>query len=66
MFAKINELLSMGPEALKAEWSKRRVVLLNDKIDYTAFLVWFIENFPQSANQAQNKPAADPFWQQFR
>jgi hypothetical protein len=33
---------------LKAEWQLRRQLMLNDKIDVTAFYVWFIENYPQS------------------
>jgi len=46
MFAKINELLDIPN--LKQEWQNRRQRLLNDKIDVTAFLVWFIENYPKS------------------
>ena len=45
-FAKIEELLAM-PD-LKGEWQIRRQRLLSDKIDYTSFLVWFVENYPQS------------------
>lgn len=37
MFARVNELLAMGTAALKAEWAKRREVLLKEKIDYTGF-----------------------------
>jgi predicted glycosyltransferase len=33
---------------IKEEWSKRQKNLLNDKIDVTAFLLWFVENYPQS------------------
>ena len=46
LFKKIDELLSM--ENLKEEWQKRRANMLNDKIDVTAFMVWFIENYPVS------------------
>lgn len=44
MFAKIEELLSCSPEQLKKEWAQRRSLLLKDKIDYTAFLLNYIEN----------------------
>lgn len=44
---KVNELLSM--ENLKKEWQLRRQQMLKDKIDVTDFMVWFIENYPQSA-----------------
>lgn len=30
------------------EYQKKRQLMLNDKIDGTAFLVWFVENYPQS------------------
>ena len=42
-FAKIEELLAM-PD-LKAEWQRRRQILLADKIDVTQFLTSFIENY---------------------
>ena len=34
---------------LKEEWQKRRQRMLADKIDVTAFMVWLIENYPESA-----------------
>jgi len=43
---KIEELLEMPN--LKGEWQKRRERMLADKIDVTAFLVWFVENYPES------------------
>ncbi len=33
---------------LKNSWIKKRDKLLEDKIDVTAFIVWFIENYPDS------------------
>lgn len=47
MFTKIEELLVM-PD-LKEEWQRRRIKMLSDKIDVTAFMVWFVENLPESA-----------------
>lgn len=64
MFSRVEELLAMGTAELKKEWEKRRAVLLSDKIDYTAFLTWFIENYPQSVNEV--KSADDTFWKQFK
>lgn len=64
MFERVKELLAMGPKALKAEWAKRREILLNDKIDYTAFQCWFIENYPTSAEET--KKADEKFWERFR
>lgn len=60
--AKIEELLSIPN--LKDEWAKRRERFMADKIDVTAFLTWFIENYPQSAAEA--KMADDKFWERFR
>lgn len=33
---------------IKEEWQKRKIKMLKDKIDVTAFLVWFFENYPNS------------------
>jgi predicted glycosyltransferase len=46
MIVKLRELLSL--KNLKGEWQKRREKMLRDKINLTAFLVWFVENFPAS------------------
>ena len=53
-FAKIDELLSM-PD-LKGEWQLRRKRMLADKIDYSGFMVWFIENYPESQRIMQESP----------
>ncbi len=54
MFAKIKELLLMP--GLKEEWQKRRQKMLADKIDVTAFLVWFVENYPKSDSIMKANP----------
>ena len=36
---------------LKAEWQLKREKMLEDKIDVTEFLVWFVENYPASMNK---------------
>jgi len=54
MLAKIDDLLAMP--GLKAEWQKRRQKMLDDKIDVTAFLVWFVENYPESVNVMKTNP----------
>ena len=60
----MEELLAMGTAELKKEWGKRREVLLGEKIDYTAFMVWFVENYPSSV--ALTKNADEKFWKQFK
>jgi predicted glycosyltransferase len=64
MFSRVNELLAMGTATLKAEWAKRRAVLLSEKIDYTAFLTYFIENYPQSVDETRHADAE--FWKRFK
>ena len=53
-FAKIDELLVMPN--LKKEWQIRRQKMLSEKIDYSAFLIWFIENYPDSREVMKNNP----------
>lgn len=43
---KLKELLSL--ENIGNLWQEKRQKLLNDKIDVTAFTMWFVENFPES------------------
>ncbi len=54
MLAKVKELLSI-PD-LKAEWQRRRMRMLAEKIDVTAFLVWFVENYPESLITMKQNP----------
>jgi len=51
---KIEELLSVSN--LKEIWQQRRRIMLNDKIDVTAFYVWFIENYPNSTKIMKEDP----------
>ena len=53
-FLKINELLAL--RNLKEEWARRRETMLADKIDVTAFYVWFIANYPESARIMRENP----------
>jgi len=41
---------------LKEQWQKKRQRMLADKIDVTAFLVWFVENYPESVRIMQERP----------
>jgi len=61
LLVKLQELLSF--KNLKEEWQKRRQKMLEDKIDVTAFWVWFVENYPESTNQIIDSPV---FWNQFK
>lgn len=41
---------------LKEKGREKRERLLNDKIDVTAFMVWFIENYPESVAATKDNP----------
>ena len=41
---------------IKEEWQKRRQRMLSEKIDVTAFMVWLIENYPESVKIMKNNP----------
>lgn len=41
---------------LKQEWQKKRERLLKEKIDITAFMVWFVENYPESFRMMKERP----------
>lgn len=41
---------------LRNEWQNKRMKLLHDKIDVTAFLVWFVESYPQSIKIMEENP----------
>lgn len=41
---------------IKIQWLQKRDKMLNEKIDVTAFLVWFIENYPASAKVMKENP----------
>ena len=48
---------------LKEEWQRRRQKMLSEKIDVTAFMIWFIENYPASTEIMKGNP---DYQQRFR
>lgn len=54
LFNKIEELLRIP--SLTEEWQKRQKKMLKDKIDVTAFIVWFIDNYPNSVKIMKKYP----------
>ncbi len=53
-FRKAEEYLS--DKNIKITWQKKRDKLLSDKIDVSAFLSWFIENYPESHKIMKENP----------
>ena len=54
LYQKIEEI--SYPSNLKEEWQNRRQKMLSEKIDVTAFMVWFIENYPDSVVIMKDNP----------
>jgi len=54
LFKRIEDLLSIPN--LKELFQTRRQQMLADKIDVTAFMVWFVENYPKSVQIMKENP----------
>ena len=54
LLQKVGELLNTP--MLKEKWQKRRQKMLSEKIDVTAFMVWLIENYPESVEVMRKDP----------
>ena len=39
---------------IRISWEQKRKVLLQDKIDVTSFMVWFVEHYPRSIDLARS------------
>lgn len=57
-----NKAIKKGIEILTQEnskkiWIHKKQTLIDDKIDVTAFLVWFIENYPTSIKVMKENPS---------
>lgn len=54
LYLKIEELIHTSD--LKLVWRQRREKMLNEKINVSAFIIWFIENYPDSVQIMKNNP----------
>ena len=54
LLTKVEELLNTPN--LKEEFQERRLKMLSEKIDVSAFMVWFVENYPQSVKIMKENP----------
>ena len=61
LFNKIDEFIN-NPK-LKKEFEARRLKMISDKIDVTAFILWFIINYPLSKELINNNVE---FWSSFK
>jgi predicted glycosyltransferase len=53
MIRKIESVLHT--DDYKSLWKEKRAKMLQDKIDVTAFWVWFVENYPESVKEVKAK-----------
>ena len=60
--AKAEEIVSEGFDI--DTWNKKHKQWLSTKVDCTAFLTWFIENYPESAKLT--KEGGEEFWDRFK
>lgn len=54
LVVKVKEMLTN--KNLKSVWQSKRRKMLDDKIDVTDFLIWFIENYPKSKEIMKENP----------
>lgn len=64
LYAAVQEVMSLSPSDRHALYADRRQRLLADKIDYAAFLTWFVEQYPDSQSLTAN--ATPEFWSKFQ
>jgi len=64
LYKRVEDLVAMPSEQRRNVWAERRQTMLSDKIDCAKFLTWFIENYPQSAEQTRKADIS--FWDRFR
>jgi len=56
MLKKIDEIINLGFDEYKLQAKKNQERLLVDTIDVTKFMVWFIEEYPQSFHKMRENP----------
>lgn len=54
LYNKIDEFLNF--RNIKDEWKNRQQKMLSEKIDVTAFMVWFLENYSESVIEMKKNP----------
>ena len=64
LYERVEQLVAMPAEERKATFQSRREKMLSEKIDCAKFLTWFIENYPESAEETRK--ADKEFWEKFR
>ena len=68
LYKRVEQLVAMPSEERRATFQSRRRKMLSEKIDCAKFLTWFIENYPQSAEQTRkaDETKDEKFWERFK
>ena len=68
LYKRVEQLVAMPSEERRATFQSRRQKMLSEKIDCAKFLTWFIENYPQSAEEIRkaNETKDEKFWKRFK
>ena len=68
LYKRVEELVAMPSDQRRKLWSERRKQMLSDKIDCAKFLTYFIENYPQSAEETRkaDETKDEKFWARFK
>lgn len=53
---KKGEDILCNESSYSTQWNEKKIKMLEDKIDVTGFLVWLVENYPQSKRILQENP----------
>ena len=64
LYKRVEQLVAMPSEQRRKVWTERRKQMLSDKVDCAKFLTWFIENYPQSAEEIRKADIS--FWDRFK
>ena len=64
LYERVEQLVAIPSDERKATYQARREKMLSEKIDCAKFLTYFIENYPQSAEQTRKADIS--FWDRFK
>ena len=64
LYKRVEQLVAMSSEERRATFQSRCQKMLSEKIDCAKFLIYFIENYPQSVSATRHADAE--FWEKFK
>jgi hypothetical protein len=56
LLERLDQLLAQGTSAVREEWRKKQARFLSEKINVTRFMMWFVENYPESFRAMKADP----------